>query len=59
MRKQIKGIALILLGILFNVAGVGLSCILPGEYPAIPCVIGLVIGLFGTAVVYTNKKSPD
>lgn len=56
MKKQMKGLALILFGILLNTAGVVFAGLYPGEYPMIPCVVGIAVGIFGVAVVFTDKQ---
>lgn len=56
MRKQLKGLALILFGILLGITGVVLSGFLPGEYPMIPCVFGIAVGILGVAVTFSDKK---
>lgn len=56
MRKQLKGLALILFGILLNVVSVVLSGFLPGEYPLIPCVLGIAAGIFGAAITFSDQE---
>lgn len=56
MRRQIKGIAVILFGILLNITGAVMSCFLPGEYPMIPCILGIAVGMFGVAIVFSDKE---
>lgn len=56
MKKQMNGIALILLGILLNVVSVALSGYLPGDYALLPCVFGIAAGAFGAALVFSGNS---
>ena len=56
MRKQLKGIALILFGIMLNVTALVLAPYLPDEYPIIPCLLGIAIGLIGVFAVFSHGE---
>lgn len=56
MKKQLQGIALILLGILLTGVSVALSRCLPGEYPLIPCLLGIAAGLVGIFRVFARES---
>ena len=56
MKEQLQGIALILFGILLNGASAALFHCLPGEYPLIPCLFGIAIGLGGIFRVFSRES---
>lgn len=55
MKKQMKGIALILFGILLNVVSVAVSDFLPSDYSLLPCVFGIAVGAFGVGLVFSDQ----
>ena len=51
MKKQFRGIALLLFGILLAITSIPMENFMPGEYYMLPCLIGVVVGVVGVVGV--------
>lgn len=56
MKRQLRGIALILLGILLTITSIPMENFIPGEYYMFPCLIGILIGTFGALYVFSREE---
>lgn len=57
MKNQIKGIALILSGILLSTVGVASQLFAPGAGQMVWCAAGLLVGAAGLVTVFMSKES--
>lgn len=56
MKKQFRGIALLLFGILLAITSIPMENFMPGEYYMLPCLIGVVVGVVGVVYVFSNEE---
>jgi len=55
MKKQLKGIALILFGILLAIVGVADEFFSAGDYYMILCIAGVVCGIVGIIMTFVKE----
>lgn len=55
MKKQLKGIALILFGILLAIVGVADECFSAGNYYMILCIAGVICGIVGIIMTFVKE----
>ena len=56
MKKQFRGIALLLFGILLAITSIPMENLMPGEYYMLPCLIGVVVGVVGVVYAFSNEE---
>lgn len=56
MKKQFRGIALLLFGILLAITSIPMESFMPGEYYMLPCLIGAVVGVVGLVYALSNEE---
>lgn len=54
MKKQLKGIAIVLFGLLLTTSSIPLSSLLPGDYGMLFCGGGILIGMLGLFVALSK-----
>ena len=57
MKKQLKGIALLLFGILVSLFGISASSVLQGDYDTVVSLLGVLIGGGGLAMVFSRDRN--
>ena len=55
MRKQLKGMALLLFGILLAITGVATEPFSVGENYMLWCVVGIICGIVGIVMVFAKE----
>ncbi len=55
MKKQLKGIALILFGILLAIVGVADEWFSAGDYYMILCIAGVICGIVGIIIAFAKE----
>ncbi len=55
MKKQLRGIALILFGILLAIIGVADELFSAGDYYMILCIAGVVCGIVGVIMTFVKE----
>ena len=55
MKKQLRGIALILFGILLAIIGVADELFSAGDYLMILCIAGVVCGIIGIVMTFLKE----
>lgn len=59
MKRQLRGIALILFGILLAIIGVADELISAGDYCMILCIAGVVCGIVGIIMTFLKEECRD
>ena len=56
MKKQFRGIALLLFGMLLAITSSPMESFMPGEYYMLPCLIGAVVGVVGLVYAFSDEE---
>ncbi len=57
MNRQLKGIALLLFGIILAILSLVLAPTLQGDYDVFPAILGCISGIAGLALVFTKDQN--
>ena len=57
MNRQLKGIALLLFGIILAILSLVLAPTLQGDYDIFPAIFGCIFGVAGLALVFTKDQN--
>lgn len=55
MKKQLKGIALILFGLILTTASIPMDKIWPGDFWMLFCIAGILVGAVGLFMALSDK----
>ena len=57
MNRQLKGIALLLFGIILAILSLVLAPTLQGDYDVFPAIFGCIFGVAGLVLVFTKDQN--